>query len=84
MPDKKKPILGAQGAMQTNIAGRIANQPKAFSQGVNPRVLKAQGKVQSLVNKGYRLNPKANTSSTYKKAVATAGSAAGRLKKLFR
>lgn len=80
----KPPMQGAFGPGQTSLAGRIARQPGAFSKGVNPRVTRAQGKVQELVGQGYRLNPNAKTSSTYKSAVRSAGSAAGRLKKLFR
>ena len=63
-------------------ADRVANS--GFSGfGTNARKIRAQKNVQSLVSKGYRLNPKAKTSSTYKSAVKKAATPAGRLKKLF-
>ena len=88
MPKKKKSSkssMGAQGPGQIGGAGRMSRDPGSFTgTGTRPRVIKAQEKVRSLVGQGYRLNPKANTSSTYKKAVKSAGSAAGKLRNLFR
>jgi len=81
---KKKTALGMFNPMQISSAESIARDPGSFrGTGIRRRVIKAQSKVRELVNQGYRLNPKAKTSQTYKDAVKKANSPAGRLGKLL-